>query len=191
MKAEPAGPALRLVKRARGGGERKSGEVQIIKWAVWSVLTECEISCRSACASNNARRREKSGASRLPELRPCDTELTFCLVVQMFSRSVMRAVFRWCSARSSSSNVLVISATASLFLSFSWREISLTSSMAAVSWGSLQGGIKQFIRKKEWLVQKLAIKLQEWHHSWLRWASSSVLFQTEHSMKQLISHGRY
>lgn len=66
------------------------------------------------------------------------TQLTFCLVLQMFSRSVMRAVLRWCSARSSSSNVLVISATASVFLSFSWREISLTSSMAAVSWGSLQ-----------------------------------------------------
>lgn len=56
----------------------------------------------------------------------------------MFSRSVMRAVLRWCSARSSSSNVLLISATASFFLSFSWREISLTSSMAAVSWGSLR-----------------------------------------------------
>lgn len=56
----------------------------------------------------------------------------------MFSRSVMRAVLRWCSARSNSSNVLAISATASVFLSFSWREISVTSSMAAVSWGSLQ-----------------------------------------------------
>lgn len=67
------------------------------------------------------------------------TPPTFCLVQQMFSISVTRAVLRWCSARSSSSNVLVISATASIFLSLSCREISVTSSMAAVSWGSLQG----------------------------------------------------
>ena len=72
---------------------------------------------------------------------------TFCLVVQMFSMSVMRADLRWCSARSSSSNVLVISATASVFLSFSCREISLTSSMAAVSWGSLEGNTRRnFLR---------------------------------------------
>lgn len=58
---------------------------------------------------------------------------TFCLVLQMLSISVTRAVLRWCSARSSSSNVLVISATASIFLSLSCREISVTSSMAAVN----------------------------------------------------------
>lgn len=45
MKVEPAGPALRLIKRARGGGERES--------------EECETSRRSqkkpacACVSNS------------------------------------------------------------------------------------------------------------------------------------------
>lgn len=63
--------------------------------------------------------------------------LTFCLVLQMFSTSVMRAVLRWCKAFSSSSNVLLISVTASFFRSVSCFEISFTSSMAAVSWGSL------------------------------------------------------
>lgn len=63
--------------------------------------------------------------------------LTFCLVLQMFSTSVMRAVLRWCKAFSSSSNVWLISVTAWFFRSVSCFEISFTSSMAAVSWGNL------------------------------------------------------
>lgn len=74
-----------------------------------------------------------SNASNLKRIR----SLTFCLVLQMFSTSVMRAVLRWCRAFSSSSKVLLISVTESFFLSVSCLEISFTRSMAAVNWGSL------------------------------------------------------
>lgn len=101
----------------------KRGKVKIIKSESWIVLT-----CGDLCYHPFVK------CLCVFVVLP-----TFCLVVQMFSRSAMRAVLRWCNARSSSSKVLVISAIASVFLSFSWREISLTSSMAAVSWGSLEG----------------------------------------------------
>lgn len=74
---------------------------------------------------------QKCTASHVEDL------LTFCLVLQMFSTSVMRAVLRWCKAFSSSSNVWLISVTAWFFRSVSCFEISFTSSMAAVSWGNL------------------------------------------------------
>lgn len=98
----------------------------------------------------------------------CKCVQTFCFVLQMFSISVMRAVLRWCSARSSSSNVLVISATASIFLSFSWREISVTSSMAAVSWGSLQDDTTATLLSE--LRESILItwNLMSWPH-WTPW----------------------
>lgn len=82
-----------------------------------------------------SRRRARKTHSQSPV-----SPLTFCLVVQMFSTSVMRAVLRWCRAFSSSSKVLLISETAWLFRSVSCLDISFTRSMAAVSWGSLRRG---------------------------------------------------
>lgn len=126
------------------------------------LLWMCSFPCRSeaswACRTctqvsgdrSAGRRAERTEQLTLKQRAP--QKKTFCLVLQMFSISVTRAVLRWCSARSTSSNVLVISTTACIFLSLSCREISVTSSMAAVSWGSLQGrdSLLQLLLQKIW-----------------------------------------
>lgn len=103
---------------------------------------------------------------------------TFCLVQQMFSRSVMSAVLRWCSARSSSSKVLLISVTASFFLSFSWREISLTSSIAIVSCGSLWTSDRVTWSESPCMIDryKLWPRGQWWHTKTFHMAKFKIVF---------------